>query len=102
MEGLWIFFNGERKFWIASTAFENAFKIYLTLENTAPKEEQSAILVLLSGQGSGSYDLSWSIFYVWLITEASNFQNEATTENRWMTVYDIESILNNYFDTTFL
>lgn len=53
MEGLWKIFNGERKLWIASTAFENAFKIYLTLENTAPKGEQSAILVLLRAQGSG-------------------------------------------------
>lgn len=46
--------------------------------------------------------LNWSIFCVWLLTEASNFQNEAPTENRWMTVHDIESIFNNYFDTTFI
>lgn len=31
-----------------------------------------------------------------------HFPTEAPTENRCMTVYDIESIFNNYFDTTFL
>lgn len=103
MESLWtLFFNRERKFWGVSIAFENAFRVYLTFENTAPKGEQSTILVLLRSQGSGSCALSWSIFCVWLVTEASNFPTEAPTENRCMTVYDIESIFNNYFDTTFL